>query len=337
MKRFAPQFSQKNMMIVRTISYGALGITLIALFFVYAALFGPADPNAEPEQFVIPLDAKNEEIATRLKEEGFIKSERMLAFALGWKLPQNTIEPGGYTISKSMTPWELASVFSLGSYLKWVVIREGTRKEEIAEILQEKLNWSNEEKENWISTHTAERPAYVEGVYFPDTYLIPKDETPAEVARRLQSKFDEKFAPFAKEALKQNVRWTTALKIASLIQREAAGKADMPLIAGILWNRLLDDMKLEVDATIQYARGKTSKGWWTPITPEDKKIDSPFNTYKYKGLPPHPIANPGINAITAALYPKNTKCFFYIHDNRGNIHCAQTYKDHLRNINTYLK
>ncbi len=95
-------------------------------------------------------------------------------------------------------------------------------------------------------------------------------------------------------------------------------------------------MKLQVDSTIQYARGNTGKGWWAPITVADEKIDSPYNTYLYTGLPPHPIDNPGLDAINAVLNPAKTNCMYYLHDTSGNIHCSATYQGHLQNIQTYL-
>jgi UPF0755 protein len=101
-----------------------------------------------------------------------------------------------------------------------------------------------------------------------------------------------------KKFAEKDVLWTTGLKVASIIQREAAGKEDMALISGVIWNRLLNDQPLEIDATIQYARGNTGSGWWAPIKASDiDNIDSPYNTYKNNGLPPTPISNPGIDAI----------------------------------------
>jgi UPF0755 protein len=113
-------------------------------------------------------------------------------------------------------------------------------------------------------------------------------------------------------------------------------------------------MKLDIDATVQYARdsvahygeapGQTQSqkytadgDWWKPIKPDDKQIDSSYNTYMYKGLPPHPIDNPGTDAIEAALHPTETKCLYYLHDNDGIIHCSETYKEQLNNIDKYLK
>jgi UPF0755 protein len=133
------------------------------------------------------------------------------------------------------------------------------------------------------------------------------------------------------------VKWTTAIKIASLVQREAAGESDMPLIAGIIWNRLLQGMPLAIDATIQYAKGGTDDDYWTPLVKGDTKMDSLYNTYLHKGLPPTPIANPGLPAILAVLNPAKTDCLYYLHDSSGTIHCAATYAEHQKNIEKYLK
>ena len=112
----------------------------------------------------------------------------------------------------------------------------------------------------------------------------------------------------------------------------------MNLISGVIWNRLLNDQKLDIDATIQYATGKVGKQWWEPLTGADiRNTFSPYNTYKNKGLPPTPIANPGIATIKAALNPEDTDCFFYLHDPMGNIHCSVTYEEHLEYIDNYLR
>ncbi len=314
----------------------------------YKLTFAAPERQAELVQFTIPL-GQSDKTGEELKEKGFVRSGWAFKFAMG----DAEVEPGAYKISKSMNAFEIARVFKKGSYMEWVVIPEGLRKEQIGELLAEKLGWSDEVKAKWITTYTSMNYDEIEGLYFPDTYLIPVDEEPLKVADRLRAKFNEKLQPYTQEALKQNIKWTTALKLASIIQREAAGKDDMPLIAGILWNRLLKDMKLEVDATVQYIRDDQihygearydkqpgsydSEGtWWTPIKPEDKDIPSPYNTYRNKGLPPHPIDNPGIDAIKAVLYPEETECMFYLHDKSKTIHCAKTFEEHKANIATYL-
>ncbi len=228
---------------------------------------------------------------------------------------------GGYYLPERSSAWQLLTKFLSPPDLKWIIIPEGLRKEEIEEKLTGTYGWDKSEDE---------------GMLFPDTYLVPVKEKPQQTMARFRNRFNEKFAPYMEKYTKANIIWTTGLKIASLIQREAAGKSDMPIIAGVLWNRLDKEMKLEVDATVQYARGKTEKGWWSPIKISDKKIDSPYNTYIYKGLPPQPIGNPGLAAIDAVINYKETDCLFYLHDQLRQIHCAKTYEEHLNNIKKYL-
>ena len=110
----------------------------------------------------------------------------------------------------------------------------------------------------------------------------------------------------------------------------------MALIAGIIWNRLNIGMKLDIDATVQYARGKTDNGWWAPIKIEDKQIDSPYNTYLYAGLPPTPICNPALRLWLPLLTPKKPIAF-YFHDSARQIHCSKTYEEHLEKIDQYLR
>jgi UPF0755 protein len=134
---------------------------------------------------------------------------------------------------------------------------------------------------------------------------------------------------------KNKINIDTAVRIASIIQREAAGKQDMNLISGVIWNRLFKGMSLDMDATLQYAKG-TSTNWWPQVASKDKNIVSPFNTYQNKGLPPTAISEPSIDAIKAAMNPAKTDCLFYLHDNYRNIHCTVTYAAHVENIQRYL-
>lgn len=124
--------------------------------------------------------------------------------------------------------------------------------------------------------------------------------------------------------------------IASIIQKEGAGNGDMRLISGIIWNRLFSETPLQMDATLQYVKGDADL-WWPRVKSEDKYLDSPYNTYKNKGLPPGPIASPGEGAIHASLDPVDTDCIFYLHDKNRNIHCSTTYEGHKKNISYYLK
>lgn len=318
-----------------------IGGVVVGIFILLLAmglfLMRPADSKAEEELFVISR-TNQLETAKRLQDSGYIQSSLSLTIARLTTFRFGEIKPGGYSLSRSMDARKLITILTSEPQLKWITLPEGLRKEEIGERLAKELHWSDEELEKWNTTYTAMEYDYREGVYFPDTYLIPVDENGLDTAKRMIIRFNERFEGYPEKFAEKDILWTTGLKVASIIQREAAGKEDMALISAVIWNRLLNDQSLEIDATIQYARGNTGSGWWAPIkASEIRTIDSPYNTYKNKGLPPTPISNPGIDAIEAALNPQDSECFYYLHDSDRQIHCAKTLEEHEANIETYLK
>lgn len=323
-------------------------LIIIVLFLAGAAagtwwwFLGPVENKSAPVVFTIAKKATATEVALKLKDQNLIKDSGAFSLLFNKFSKDKEVLAGGYRLDKNMNSWQVLQKITSAPDLVWVSVPEGWRKEQIGEALVQALGWSKEEENKWNNIYTTGKPEYVEGVYFPDTYLIPKDESGREVAQRFINRFNEKFAPYLDKFTRKNIRWTTGLKIASLIQREAGGSADMPIISGIIWNRLDKGMKLEIDATMQYTRGKNPSassgqaGWWGAVDLAEKKTDSPFNTYLYKGLPPRPICNPGLEAIEAALNPAGTDCLFYLHDADGQIHCAKTYQEHKENISKYL-
>jgi len=321
------------------IIFGIILFFLAGIFIAQKLLFSAPHSEEKNEVFTIGLKQNESQvILDKLKDKGFIRSEIGFNLALLLKRKITQIQSGGYNLSKNMSAWQIADKLTSAPDMKWVVIPEGFRKEQIGELLQKTFSWSDDDLDRWNTEITRMKIDYIEGTYFPDTYLIPVGESGLDMANRMTRRFDEQVAPYISQFTEQNIKWTTGLKLASIIQREAAGKDDMPLISGILWNRLNENMNLEIDATVQYARGKTDTGWWAPITAEDiKNIDSPYNTYKNKGLPPYPIGNPGLPAIDAVLHPSETDCLYYLHDNNRQIHCAKTYEEHQTNIDEYLE
>jgi UPF0755 protein len=308
-------------------------------FLILFNLFRGPGKSPEKERFVIRLDSNEEQTVADLKEKGFLKSPWLFNLVLTLKNWHGQILPGGYLLSKSMNAYELAQALVAGPYQKWVLIPPGKRKEQTAVILQKALDWSDGIAQGFIL-------AAEEGYLFPDTYLIDVDADPQEVVAKLRANFNEKFdAQLQKDLLAQNVRSNTALKIASLIERESGGEADKAVIAGIIWNRLNKGMKLEIDATVQYAI--TTENLKVNPNLEDfwsflpgglvRKINSPYNTYLHIGLPPGPICSPSLSAIKATVYPAKTDALYYLHSSDKQIHTAKTYKEHLENIKKYLE
>ncbi|MBP7741273.1 MAG: endolytic transglycosylase MltG [Candidatus Pacebacteria bacterium] len=331
-RRVKPSRGWKRPLIVALIVSVSL---LIGSLLLYAQFFGPANEYGETTEFIVKPDASVFEITRELRRAGFIKSST--AFSLAFRLYDKGrgIQEGGYKLSPAMDTLSIAKALASPPYLAWVTFPSGWRKEQIADLLVRKLGWSEDERVQWINVDTAPSAGLIEGVYYGDTYLIPTDQSPAYVAGRLRGRFTDVFAPYAAEAAKRGIPWTDVITLASLIEREAA-KNDKEIVSGILWNRLHAKMGLQVDATLQYIRGEKGN-WWPVPTSADKKLESPFNTYKHVGLPPHPIANPSLESIDAALHPAKTDCIYYIHDTNGTIHCSKSYSGHLANVNKYLK
>ena len=304
-------------------------LIIVVGIFWYNSQFSAPQGSALNERFVVSISDTQTQIVSNLKTQGFIKSEWGFSEVLKIKGWENKIQPGAYQVSKNMDAWQMAVVLTKQPYQKWVVIPEGLRKEQVADILQQQLNLSDSEKQNFLNDAK-------EGYLFPDTYLLNSDYTGEQIAERMMSQFNTKAADVFKAAAQANIRNDTLVILASLIQREAANDQEMPTIAGVMWNRLTQNMPLQIDASVQYVLGKEGD-WWPKITPADYQIDSPYNTYTNKGKPVAPICSPGLAAINAVVNYQDSDYLYYLHDSQGQIHLAKTYQEQLDNINKYLK
>lgn len=215
-----------------------------------------------------------------------------------------------------------------------LVIYPGERHEEVVTNFGEILNWSEAERDLFY-TYIAEAEPYLEeGKFYPGRYVVPSDASPELVADVLYDQFAKEILSRYDEEVESFVPLADALSIASLLEREAYDFTDMRYISGIIWNRLFVGMPLQLDATLQYARGSKASelAWWPKVVPDDKYIESPFNTYQNPGLPPAPISNPSTEAVVAALNPRITDCMFYFHDQKGKFYCTKTYEEHVTKL-----
>jgi UPF0755 protein len=310
----------------------SLGFFALSLLW---AFLGPVKKDETLVVFVIPQEQTSFSLSNSLFEKGLIKNKSGFEFLFNYFVKDKNIKPGGYNISPSMNSWEVIKKITGKQDLMWVNIYYCPRKEQVGEKLANTLGWDSKKLNEW--NNLFRNTDYFEGVFYPDTYLVPVNESVEAVAQRFINRFNEKFVPLSNEFVSKNIKWTTGLKIASLVAREAAGREDAKLISGIIWNRLNQDMRLQIDATMQYTLGKNENGsWWGNISLEEKQSDSPYNSYKHEGLPPTPICSPNIDFIDAALNPEETDCIFYLHDQNRQIHCAKTYSEHKENIKKYL-
>jgi len=282
---------------------------------------------------VIKRGEKLNSIAQRLKKEELIRNPLAFKIVVYTQGLRGKIQAGSFQLSPGWNLYEIARALTLGIEDIWLTFPEGWRKEEFAQRLAANL-------ENFNIQEFLSLTKDLEGYLFPDTYLIPKSASPSAIVKILTNNFEKKT-----KDLKVSYQ---DLILASIVEREVKHEEDRPIVAGILTKRLKEGWLLQVDATVQYAVANKqfenlkigqleNFDWWPEITENNLGIDSPYNTYRYKGLPPTPICNPGLAALKAVLNPLPTDYWFYLSDKEGKIHFAKTLEEHQENIIRYLK
>jgi UPF0755 protein len=318
-------------------------------FFWWKSINAPKNPkDSQPQDFLITRGQSVGQIGTNLEKQGLIKSA--LAFKLYTRLngQSQKIPPGEFSLSPNMDLDKILLTLVAGPKELWVTLPEGIRREEIAAKVIKTLNLQTEKAQTFWKEFMAESKVE-EGYLFPETYLFAKDVKAASVVAKLKSTFDSKFTEKMRaDAQKAGLTMNQTVTLASLVEREAITDEERPIVAGILLKRLEAGWPLQVDATLQYAVAGKKCGsagekpildcaWWGIPLSQDKDLSSAYNTYQNKGLPPGPIANPGIGSLQAAVYPEESEYWFYIHDNDEKIRYARTAEEHGANINKYLR
>lgn len=311
----------------------------IILLKYYNFLLSPlSSSNKENQIFIVKPGQPLSQIAQNLGKANIIRNAfafRLLATQMG--IAKN-IQAGDYRFSPGQSAKEIAKELTHGAIDVWITFPEGLRAEEQAQKISNILNTAQNDKAQFKSDQYIKLA--IEGYMFPDTYLIAKDAGAVDIAKRLRNTFDQKVdSRILEKGAKNNLTQYQIVILASIIEREARQDEEKPIIAGILLNRLQAGIALQVDATIQYAKGydAAKKTWWAPVSVSDySSVRSPYNTYLNPGLPPGPISNPGLVSIRAAAEPADTPYLYYLHDQKGKIHYAKTIQEHNTNIQKYL-
>lgn len=281
------------------------------------------------------------EIAERLSEKGVIKSPlkfRIIARLRGY---DDKLRPGAYTFTSGMEDDEVFAKLLTGEkHLIKFTIPEGFGVKEIADRLN---NLDLVDKAEFLKAAENFTPYdymrkrqnvfyAAEGFLFPDTYAVESDMEIDEILKLMASTLDERLTKKMRtQAEKMGLSIYDLITLASLVEREVRFPEDRPIVAQVLLKRLKLNMPLQTDATLQYLM-ETPK---EEVSIEDTQIDSPYNTYQHVGLPPGPIANPGMAAIEAVLHPSETEYLYFVADRRGHNHYAYTYEEHLNLVNQY--
>lgn len=216
-----------------------------------------------------------------------------------------------------------------------VTVNPGLRKEQVAALFSKRLGWDTNQQRQFTQLPPVASAQLKEGTIAPGDYLIASGDSILAVQEQVQQRFQDEVLSRYTSTVQKIVPLEQGLTIASIIERETSDPQEMRIISGIIWNRLFAGMKLQMDSTLQYAKATGKGAWWPQLSPRDKYIDSPYNTYQNEGLPPDPIAEPSTAAVLAALNPAKTSCFYYFHDDNGVIHCSETYDGHVAMLKKY--
>ncbi|RTZ94328.1 MAG: endolytic transglycosylase MltG [Deltaproteobacteria bacterium] len=322
------------MKFLKNLAFTVVVLFLCALFAIgfnfLIFLYTPSSP-IHPVYLQIPRAASFRKITSILKSKNLI-SNPYFFLALGkYKKVTSRMQSGEYLIPPQTTPLELMSILSAGRViLHSVTFPEGMTVREMANLLESKSICSS-----YRFYNLAMRPHRIgclneefrnlEGALFPDTYLFPRNYPPALVIKKMLKRFCKIYTPAMRKRAKEiGMTDREVITLASIIEKEALLKREMPIISSVFHNRLKKGMRLQSDPTviydIPYFTGKLKK--------EDLKRPTPHNTYRFKGLPPDPICNPGKTAILAALYPAKTNYLYFVARNDGTHVFSETLDQH---------
>lgn len=288
----------------------------------------------------VPEGATGSDVAELLYEKGLIKNVSAFNFYLRQNELSNQLKAGRFVLQENYKMPEIVDALVSGKSTEFAVtLLEGWTAQQIAEQLEaEELSTADDFmkclKECEFDFDFLPDD-YLEGYLYPDTYFVnPASYNDEDFVSRLVSTLKNKLTDEDWAVINTSSRsFEDIMIMASIVEREERNEKERSTVAGILWNRIDSGTGLYADATVLYGLGRTSGG----LTAEDLDSDSPYNTRKFRGLPPTPISNPSISSIRAALYPEDTDYWYYLHDSDGGIHYAKTLNEHNVNKARYIR
>ncbi len=315
----------------------------------------PAGHVTVPVRFSITPGESAETIAANLVALGVLNDQQLFVNYLRYNGLDSQLDAGEFTLGPQLTVPQLAEILTV-AYAQDIELRflEGWRSEEMARYLAQTTPAAIDAETflaivqgrgalDWAAYDflVALSPgATLEGYLFPDTYRVPLDADAAYLVDVMLRNFGRRVDPAMRQQFgAQGLTVHQAVTLASIVEREAVVAEERPLIAGVFYNRLAQDMRLETDPTVQYALGYQSEAdsWWkSSLTLTDLQVDSPYNTYQVLGLPPGPIANPGLSALQAVANPEGSNYIFFVVDctavTPGAHIFSVTFEEHLANV-----
>lgn len=336
------------------ISGSILSLLVLLLLNYYYQINASASNESREVEFIVEKGQSVKAISQNLYKQELIRSKRFFEFFVWWTNKQAKLQAGEYRLNSRQTIRQV--VDSLGnakvSTVK-IVIKEGESLSEIAQNLEKQGLFSREDfakevgadlasgaiskellnKYDFLKSKPSE--ASLEGFLFPDTYLVFKKSSANEVVEKILNNFNIKLSESLKQEIsRQGKSIYEVITMASILEKEVKTLEDMKVVSGIFWYRIKIGQALQSDATLSYILSDKIASH----SLEELKTESLYNSYKYKGLPPTPIGNPGINAIMAAIYPTESEYNFFLSaKDNGQTIFSKTFQEHIANKQKYLK
>ena len=316
-----------------------------------------ASADATPRLFEIQPGETAASVTARLQEEGLIKDADLFRLYMRYHGLDHRLATGSFEVAPNLSMPEIARRLQQARVEEIIVtIPEGLRAEEVADLMNVQGILDGEAFLTLVNGGSASAQALgdysfipaglssLEGYLFPDTYRLPAPATPADLLTRMLDNFGQRVTPeVMASAERGRARYAAGRHMASIVEREAIQADERPIIASVYWNRVSGACSqetggayLQADPTVQYAAGRPGEWWWKPPSVESyQQVESPYNTYLHPGLPPSPIASPGLSAIEAAADPAQTNYCFFLGTGDGRHVFAETLAEHQANIAQY--
>jgi len=296
---------------------------------------------ANEKIILIPRGTSSVEVARRLQAEGIVMHRALFLAYLKTFKRSSHLQAGEYQFQGALTVRQIADKIIRGLvYYHEVTIPEGLSLFEICDLLEQKGFAKRDEF--WSAARRVDRvaglaqpPENLEGFLFPDTYRLTRGATAVEIIAIMLDRFEQLYENRLKADIqRQSMSLREVMTLASLIEKETGGDGERPLVSAVFHNRLKKGMPLQCDPTVIYA-AKLQGAFKKEIYRSDLARDSAYNTYKHAGLPPGPIANPGLQSIEAALKPASVDYLYFVSDNNGRHVFSKTLEEHNRAVAAY--
>ena len=290
-------------------------------------------------RFTVTHGMTTGDIATLLYNKKLIQTPDSFRMAARLKGLENHLQAGTYEITAGMSDGEIINILSKGKvHSNRFAVPEGATVNEVAlKLEREHLTTAQEFKDAcrnyapypYMQTSNPDVVYKAEGFLCPATYDFPENAKASDMVAMMVKEFDKKLTPDLRTDIRKSyLSLRDIVNLASMVEREATHKEEMPLIAGVFEKRMQMGMPIQSDTTIQYILGAQKK----EVTYDDLELESPYNTYLNKGLPPGPVGNPSMDAIRAVIHPVMTDYLYFVADKEGYHHFTKTYEEHVAMI-----